>query len=70
MKEIRPNEYPALVAAVERYMEVEEHPSVDAICAILGIRDGKVENGLKVPDFFESPRRQSEPRMRMIGGGR
>lgn len=41
MKEIKPDDYPALVSAVERYLDAEEHPSVDAVCAILGIRNRK-----------------------------
>lgn len=41
MKEIRPDDYPALVSAVERYLEAEEDPSVDAVCAILGIQKRK-----------------------------
>ena len=41
MKEIRSNDYPALISAVERYLEAEESPSVDAVCAILGIQNKK-----------------------------
>lgn len=41
MKEIKIDDYPALISAVERYLDAEEHPSVEAVCAILGIRNRK-----------------------------
>lgn len=41
MKEIKQEDYQVLVSAVERYLEAEEDPSIDAVCAILGIQKGK-----------------------------
>lgn len=41
MKEIKAEEYPALVSAVERYVGAVESPDADVICAILGIEAKK-----------------------------
>lgn len=48
MKELRSDDYPTLIAAVERYLEAEENPSVDAVCAILGIQNRKKEECVAV----------------------
>lgn len=37
MNDVRAEDYPVLIKAVERYVGTEECPSVKAICSILGI---------------------------------
>ena len=60
MNEIKTEDYPVLIGAVERYISVEQSPSVHAVCAILGIdRAKKVEClELSIINSYEKTKRK------------
>lgn len=57
MNNVKAEEYPILVSAVERYVNEDKYADVDTICSILGICRKNIEHDLKAISTVRSDKK-------------